>query len=122
MSKRKKKTCTKKRTACKGTKLPVRDSRMAVYAHEGIDKDRVVLRDLVTNRVCKAICPSGYRGRRGELWYVRVLPPPVPDLEEHVVFTTPHLLIDPGEHEWLSYFQRTLPDVAESRPHSRVNS
>jgi hypothetical protein len=91
-------------------------SRMAVYAHEGTDKGRIVLRELVTNRECKAICPSGYRGRRGELWYARVLPPPVPELEEHVVFTTPYLLIDPGEHEWLAYFQRTLPDApAEDR-------
>lgn len=146
----------------------MQDSRMAVYAHEGIYQDRVLLRELVTNRVCKAISPSGYRGRRGELWFARVLPPPVPGLEEHVVFTTPYLLIDPGEREWLAYFQRTapatpaenriaayerhmkfgptrdywnefvfeayvnhrsdviflkgLPDVPESRPHSRVNS
>lgn len=89
----------------------MQDSRMAVYAHEGTDKDRVVLRELVTDRVCKAICPSGYRGRKGELWYVRVLPPPVPDLEEHVVFTTPYLLIEPSEHEWQAYFRRTLPDA-----------
>jgi len=89
----------------------MQDSRMAVYAHEGTDKDRIVLRELVTNNVCKTICPSGYRGRRGELWYARVLPPPVPELEEHVVFTTPYLLIEPGEREWLAYFQRTLPDA-----------
>ena len=89
----------------------MQDSRMAVYAHEGTYKDTVVLRELVTNRECKAICPSGYRGRRGELWYARVLPPPAPGLEEHVVFTTPYLLIEPGEREWLAYFQRTLPNV-----------
>lgn len=89
----------------------MQDSRMAVYAHEGADKDRIILRELVTNRACKAICPSGYRGRRGELWYARVLPPPMPGFEEHVVFTTPYLLIDPGEREWLAYFQRTLPDA-----------
>lgn len=89
----------------------MQDSRMAVYAHEGTDKDRIVLRELVTNKVCKAICPSGYRGERGELWYVRVLPPPAPGFEEHVVFTTPYLLIEPGEREWLAYFQRTLPDA-----------
>ncbi len=105
---------------------------------------------------------------QGELWHVRVLPPPVPGLEGHVVFTTPYLLIKPSEHEWQAYFRRTLPDapsveriakyehhmkfgpardywsefvfeayvnhrsdviflaglpdVAESRPHSRVNS
>ena len=89
----------------------MQDSRMAVYAHEGFDGDRILLRELVINRVCKAICPSGYRGRRGELWYARVLPPPAPGLEEHVVFTTPYLLIDPGEREWLAYFRRTLPDA-----------
>jgi hypothetical protein len=90
----------------------MQDSRMAVYAHEGMDRKRIVLRELVTNRECKAICPSGYNGRRGELWYARVLPPPVPELEEHVVFTTPYLLIEPGEREWLAYFQRTLPNAA----------
>ena len=146
----------------------MQDSRMGVFVHEGVDKDTIVLRELVTDRVCRAICPSGYRGQKGELWYIRVLPPPVPGLEEHVVFTTPYLLIKPSEHEWQAYFRRTLPnapsveriakyehhmkfgpardywsefvfeayvnhrsdviflaglpDVAESRPHSRVNS
>ena len=88
----------------------MQDSRMAVYAHEGFDGDRALLRELVTNVVCKAICP-GYRGRRGELWYARVLSPPGPGFEEHVVFTTPYLLLDPGKPEWLAYFQRNLPDA-----------
>jgi hypothetical protein len=97
-----------------------------------------------------------------------VLPPPLPECAEHLVFTTPYLLIAPGEREWLAYFKRTLfgapmedriaaydhhmkfgpprdywpdfvceayvnhrrevislaglPDLPESRPHSRVNS
>ncbi|MFQ5790329.1 MAG: hypothetical protein ACE5JI_07595, partial [Acidobacteriota bacterium] len=145
----------------------MQQSRMGIYVHQGTDGDAVVLRELVTDAVCRAIVPSGYRGRRGELWYVRVLPPPLPD-SEHVVFTTPYLLLRPGEREWQAYFRRTLPDapleersaryehhmkygptrdywtefvfeayvnhrteviflaglpdVAESRPHSRVNS
>lgn len=89
----------------------MQDSRMGVFVHDGVEKDTIVLRELVTDRVCRAICPSGYRGRKGELWYVRVLPPPVPGLEEHVVFTTPYLLIRPSEHEWQAYFRRTLPDA-----------
>lgn len=89
----------------------MQESRMAVYVHEGADRDTIVLRDLITGQACKAICPSGYRGRSGELWYARVLPPPVPGFEEHVVFTTPYLLIEPGEREWLAYFHRTLPDA-----------
>lgn len=88
----------------------MQDSRMGIYAHEGLDGDTVVLRELVTERVLRAICPSGHVGRPGELWYARVLPPPLPDLEEHVVFTTPYLLLAPGEREWLAYFARTLPE------------
>ncbi len=89
----------------------MRESRMGIYLHLGVKKDTVILRELVTDRVCKAISPSGYRGRKGELWYVRVLPPPAPELQEHVVFTTPYLLIEPGESEWQAYFRRTLPDA-----------
>jgi hypothetical protein len=87
----------------------MQDSRMAVHVHEGFDKGKIVLRELVTDRTCKAICPSGYDGQAGELWYTRVLPPPLAGLDEHVVFTTPYVLIEPAEHEWLAYFDRTLP-------------
>jgi hypothetical protein len=142
-------------------------SHMAVYRHEGFDKDVIELRELVTDRVCRTICPSGYRGRAGELWYARVLPPPASTMDVHVVFTTPYRLIAPSEDDWLAYFDRSLsaapsqkrdtayeqhmkygpardywpefvfeayvnhepgviflsglPDVAESRPCSRVN-
>ena len=89
----------------------MQQSRMAVYVHEGVERDTVLLRELVTDTVCRAIVPSGYRGHKGELWYVRVLPPPLPGIAEHVVFTTPYLLVQPGEREWQSYFRRTLPDA-----------
>ena len=93
----------------------MQDSRMAVFAHEGTDGDRLVLRELVTDRVSRTICPSGYMGHPGELWYARVLPPPTPQLEEHVVFTTPYVLKEPGEREWLAYFDRTLSDGPRER-------
>ena len=89
----------------------MQQSRMGIYAHEGTEGDLVVLRELVTDTVCRAVIPSGHRGSRGELWYVRVLPPPVPGGAEHVVFTTPYLLLEPGEREWQAYFRRTLPDA-----------
>ena len=89
----------------------MQESRMGVYIHEGAEKDAVVLRELVTDKVCRATVASGYHGRKGELWYVRVFPPPLPGLTEHVVFTTPYLLLHPGEREWQAYFRRTLPDA-----------
>jgi hypothetical protein len=95
----------------------MQESRMAVHVHEGTEGDRIRLRELITNRTCRAICPSGYTGRAGELWYVRVLPPPVAGSEDHVVFTTPYLLVEPGERDWLAYFDRTLP---EGPPDKRI--
>ncbi len=93
-------------------------SRMGIYVHEGAEGDSVVLRELVTGAVCRTIVPSGYRGRRGELWYVRVLPPPLPG-SEHVVFTTPYVLVETGQREWQAYFDRDLPDAP---PEERIAS
>ena len=84
-------------------------SYMAVYKHEGFDRDAIVLRELITDRVSRVICASGYQGRAGELWYVRVLPPPSAEFDVHIVFTTPYLLIAPAESEWLAYMDRVLP-------------
>jgi hypothetical protein len=84
-------------------------SRMGIHAHQGMEGDLVVLRELVTGLVCHAVVPSGYRGHRGELWYARVLPPPLPVATEHVVMTTPYVLHRPGLPEWLAYFRRLLP-------------
>lgn len=93
----------------------MQDSRMAVHVHLGFDHGAIVLRELVTDRTCRAICPSGYDGQAGELWYTRVLPPPLTGLDEHVVFTTPYVLIEPSEREWLAYFDRTLPPEASGK-------
>ena len=92
---------------------------MGLYAHEGTEGSLVVLRELVTGAVCRAIVPSGYRGQRGELWYARALPPPFPGGSEHVVFTTPYIVLEPGLREWQAYFRRTLP---EARPQARLDA
>ena len=141
-------------------------SRMGVYQHEGLVGDQVVLRELVTDEVVLATSPAGYLGCKGELWYVRLVPPPV-DVGPHIVLTTPYILSSPRVESWRAYFGRALasapqaertaayvdhmkygpthdywtefvfeaylnhqvdaifltglPDVAESRPHSRIN-
>ena len=94
-------------------------SRMGIHVHEGFDKDLVVLRELVTGAVSKALSPSGYRGHKGQLWYARVLPPPLPGLAEHVIFTTPYVLLSPGEGDWQAYFRRVLPDAP---PQARLDA
>ena len=68
---------------------------MGLYIHHGRDGKVAVLEDLLT--CCRV---PGYRsgwlcGRRNELWYVRLLPPPIPGSLEHVVFTTPYVVMHP---------------------------
>ena len=87
----------------------MQESRMGLYAHEGVEGDLAVLREIGTGAMCRAVVPSGYAGQKGELWYVRVLPPPLPGGSEHVVFTTPYVVLRPGLAEWLAYFSRTFP-------------
>jgi hypothetical protein len=141
------------------------ESRMGVYRVEGHTGSCVQLNDLVTNQRSLGVCGSGFTGTAGELWFARVLPPALPASSEHVVFTSPYVLIAPDATGWSQYFDRIaaknpkrpriealerhlrwgtsrrywpefvfegyvnhqpgaiflkgLPDVPESRPHSR---
>jgi hypothetical protein len=97
----------------------MQDSRMGLYVHEGTKGGLAVLREFVTGTECRAIVPAGYLGRKGEIWYVRVLPPPLPGSAEWVVFTTPYIVIEPGRRDWEAYFQRTLP---QSPPDVRLDA
>ena len=95
------------------------DSRMGIYKHEGASGKHVLLRELVTNKLTKVYSASGYQGLPGEIWYVRVLPPPFEntDYDYSIVFTTPYLLGKNGdrneflpfvETDWLAFFDRNL--------------
>lgn len=90
----------------------MQDSRMGFYIHRGIKGDVNVLEDLVTAAEYRAIVPAGYKGRKNENWYVRLLPPPMPGGKEHVVFTTPYIVVHPDFADWLAYFRRTFPATA----------
>ena len=94
-------------------------SRMGIYKHEGKDANYVFLRELITNKSIKVISSSGYTGYSGEIWFVRVLPPPFinTNIDYSVVFTTPYILgknahdgsFNPSvEQDWLLYFERNL--------------
>lgn len=89
----------------------MQESRMGIYVCKGSDADAFVFRELVTDALFRATVPSGYKGRRGELWYARVLPSPLPGAIARVVFTTPYIMLRPGQPEWQEYFRRNLPDA-----------
>jgi hypothetical protein len=97
----------------------MQESRMGLYLHKGREGKLAVLEDLVTGAACRALVPSGYCGQKDELWYVRVLPPPIHGSLEHVAFTTPYIVLQPGPHEWLAYFRRTLPQQTRVADYER---
>jgi hypothetical protein len=90
----------------------MQDSRMGFYIYRGREGDVSVLEDLVTSAVYRAIVPAGYGGRKNENWFVRLLPPPIPGGTDHVVFTTPYIVVHPDFADWLAYFRRTFPATA----------
>jgi hypothetical protein len=89
-------------------------SRMGLWVHQGTDGDHVLLRELVTDVEQRCVVPSGYRGRAGEVWFARVLPPGVPGLDA-VVITTPYLLFRTTPADWLAYLDRALAPYPDAR-------
>lgn len=89
------------------TKMSV--SRMGIYENVGTDGPFVLLRELITERNFPALCPTGYRGHKGELWYVRLLPPLEPQITRSwVAMTTPYVLLDASKMEWIDFLRRTM--------------
>jgi hypothetical protein len=89
-------------------------SRMGIYEHGGTKGGRFRLRELVTNDEYICHIASGYRGKPGELWYVRLCPPLFDLVDYHVVFTTPYVLIGATEADWTAYLKKSLLGAAET--------
>jgi hypothetical protein len=101
----------------------MQNSRMGIFIHKGQSDRYVILEELVTGKEIKAIVPSGYHGKRNEIWYARVMPEPFPELNYgySVVFTTPYILVDLDGHlgssakrvDWEAFFDRNLKTTGE---------
>jgi hypothetical protein len=101
----------------------MQNSRMGFYVHEGTDQNFVLLRELFTDERHKAIVPSGYAGQEGELWFIRLLPEPFPELGfgYSLVFNTPYVVAEriggrlavASERKWLDYFDRNLEKTGQ---------
>lgn len=87
-------------------------SRMGVYEHIGMDNGLVRLRELITDIEYSCHSTSGYRGGKGELWYVRLLPPLRDSAGPHIVVTTPYILTQVTKQDWLEFLGRALASWA----------
>ena len=90
----------------------IQSSSMGIYKHLGQTGEFIHFKELITNKEIKTICPSGYNGKQGEVWLVRILPPISDHFDYSVVFTTPYVLesVDQNnsdvEQNWLDFFKR----------------
>lgn len=88
------------------TALSLKESRMGIYEHMGSDKKFITLKELLTAKTYRCICPSGYEGRKGELWFVRLLPDPLNQVDYSVVVTTPYVIGGHAVKDWEAFFAR----------------
>lgn len=81
-------------------------SRMGVYEHCGWSDEIILLKELAAGEEWKCKCPAGYRGSKGELWFVRIVGSPIPSFDYGIAFTTPYILRGRAKKEWLEFFER----------------
>ena len=61
-------------------------------------------------------------GVPGELWYVRRLPPLMPELAIfQVLFTTPYILIESTKEDWIQFLKRTLLKIDGKNDRERLH-
>ena len=83
-------------------------TRMGIYENMGLAASRVRLKELVTGKEFICHSPTGYQGKPGDLWYVRLSPPVGALGDEHIVMTTAYVLRDVSKHDWTGYLKRNL--------------
>jgi hypothetical protein len=87
------------------------NSRMGIYEVTAVRLDlgegRVELTEMLTDRKYKTLIASGYKGVVGDLLYLRLAPPPVPEVSDfHIGLTTPYVLVGSPKSEWEAFFAR----------------
>ena len=94
----------------------MQQSRMGFYVHCGSEGDGVLLREVGTREVVSCRVPAGYEGSEGEVWFVRLLPPPHSLCRHHIVFITPYVIRDHPERAFVDYLERELARMKAKKP------
>ena len=81
----------------------MQQSRMGFFVHCGSEGEGVLLREVGTREVVSCAVPAGYAGCEGQVWFVRMLPPPHPLCRHHIVFNTPYVIRDYPERAFVDY-------------------
>jgi hypothetical protein len=89
-------------------------SHMGVYEHVGRVASRVRLRELVTDDEFECHVAAGYRGKAGELWYVRRCLPLRDLCNYHLIFTTPYVLTETSKADWTAYLNKAILETGRT--------
>ncbi|MBF0117971.1 MAG: hypothetical protein HQK79_03995 [Desulfobacterales bacterium] len=82
-------------------------SRMGIYTHCGSKGPKVLFKELLTEEEYYCHVASGYLGEKGQIWFIRVLPP-LTNFDYSVIFTTPYIL-KTSKKGLSSFLARTIP-------------
>ena len=96
------------------------ETRMGVYEHAGLKGGRCLLRELITDDEFECYCPAGYRGKPGELWFVRLCPP-IDPAGYYVAITTPYILMGFGKADWTAYLSKSLIGLTAPEKRRRLH-
>ncbi|HDY69023.1 MAG TPA: hypothetical protein ENH85_14690 [Candidatus Scalindua sp.] len=94
----------------------LQESRMGIYSHQGLEGKSVLLYEIFTKIQYRCHVGSGYTGRKNEIWFTRIIPPPFNINDQYIVITTPYVVIETLKVDWGEYFNRTLPRVGIDPP------
>lgn len=86
----------------------MQQSRMGIYEYRKREGKYAVLKELLSEREFLCHVTSEYYGRKGQLWFIRLLPPVNNKFDYHVVFTTPYVLMNTSETDWLTFINKML--------------
>lgn len=81
-------------------------SRLGIYEHYGSCRIGSVLRELLTGKTMQCYIGSGYKGKEGEMWLARVMPPAT-RTTRYVVFATPYIIVDSTASDRVHFLNRT---------------
>ena len=99
----------------------MQQSRMGFYVHCGGDGEWIRLREVGTQEIATCHVPTGYAGHPGQIWFVRLLPPPNGLFGHHIVFITPYVIESHPERAFVDYLERELARVEANKPLKTVD-
>lgn len=81
------------------------NSRLSIYEVTHKQRGRLTLEEIVTGETLACQCITGYPGKEGELWLVRLLPGLKPE-DPYITATTPYILQGCTRQAWVDQLEQ----------------